>query len=530
MTCFEMNPMKLEFKKEFIPKHLFKELDFEGFLNLFKTDLKIIPHVILQPLGKSDAELHYGRLSNLKEQISRLRLNLDFLFDQCKQLPAVDYLLPFFKDKQLEGYHLFDLGRFITEDQKLASREEQIPLDSQKGICSKIRKILLKHLAEDYSSLKLNADEEKLHHAILDINQTLSAELQNLENKIFQETGIRIVYPFPKKINKSDKRLGKIKSSSDLNLKEQGDAIQLEINPQEPVVLLQEKKEELSQQLKLSLTSTLNQVNESLSDWFDSFNEYYKQRKQRVLDYTLLRTAKIHHLQLPKLSSSTIVTLKKGILPELQQKEAERYNPLDIHLKNGVNVLFGANMTGKTTALKTLYFHLVLAKFGLPVPAKSLELGFPEQTKLQLRSSGRLITGLSGFGDELRLFCELSNNSSVYLIDELFHSTDPTNGVKLTKAFLNGLSDSNSIFLCTSHYPEILELTNITLYKMKDIEKMSTTDDLQSLLENIPYEVEPISAKDLQGKLTHSNHPLEVALQFPLPEKILKNIRKKLEK
>ena len=104
------------------------------------------------------------------------------------------------------------------------------------------------------------------------------------------------------------------------------------------------------------------------------------------------------------------------------------------------------------------------------------------------------------------------------------------NPSQLTKAFLNGLSDSNSIFLCTSHYPEILELTNVTLYKMKDIEKMSTTDDLQSLLENIPYEVEPISAKDLQGKLTHSDHPLEVALQFPLPEKILKNIRKKLEK
>ena len=157
-------------------------------------------------------------------------------------------------------------------------------------------------------------------------------------------------------------------------------------------------------------------------------------------------------------------------------------------------------------------------------------MGFPDHTKLHLRSSGQLKSGLSGFGDELRFFCEMTGNFSIYLIDELFHSTDPANGIKLTKAFLQGFGDSNSIIMCTTHYPEVLELANITLYKMKDIEKMVPQGDLQSLLENIPYEIEQITSNDLHNQLKQSNYPLEVALQFPLPEKILENIQKELEK
>ncbi len=528
MTSFEMNPMKLEFKKEFIPEHLFRELDFGGFLDLFETDLKIIPHLILQPMIKSEAEKHYARLHNLEEQLSRHGVNLDLLFNQCLQLPAIDYLLPFFKNKYLEVYHLYDLGSFITENQKLVTQEERIPLNSKKSICKKIQGYLLEHLTEDFGSLKLTSDEKKLQLAILDINQILDSEQQKLENEIFKKTGIRMVYPFPKEISTSDERLGKAKSLSYLELKERGDVYQLAIKPQDPVASLQKKKEELTRKLKSSLSDTLNQLNESLSDCFELFDNYYKQRKQRVFDYVLLRTIKLNQLRLPRLSSSTIVSMNKGILPKLQEKE-ERYNPLDIQLKKGVNVLFGANMTGKTTVLKTLFFHLVLVKFGLPVPAESLELGFPEQTKLHLRSSGQLKSGLSGFGDELRFFCEMTESPSAYFIDELFHSTDPANGVKLTKAFLQGLGDSNSIFLCTTHYPEVLELADITLYKMKDIEKMTDGADLRSLLENIPYEIEPITSKDLKKHLTHSNHPLKVALQFPLPEKITINIRKKLE-
>jgi DNA mismatch repair ATPase MutS len=202
---------------------------------------------------------------------------------------------------------------------------------------------------------------------------------------------------------------------------------------------------------------------------------------------------------------------------------------LNIALGKGVNVLFGANMTGKTTVLKTLYFHLVLVKFGLPVPATVLTLGFPDRIGLQLRSSGQTGSGLSGFGEELRFFCGIDDSSSVYLIDELFHSTDPVNGVKLSKAFLMGLSASRSLFLCTSHYPDVLTIPGLTFFRMKDSELELNQSDIDHLLEQVPFEVETLPVGAVADNWTDSKKPLRIALHFPLSETIKQNIRKQLE-
>ncbi len=521
--------MKLEFENNIIPDSIYQELDFNGFLSLLETDLAMIPHLVLRPMNKGETEKHFSRLTNLKGQIVKHKGNLEIMIQLGQQLPPIDYLLPFFKDQQLEIYHLFDLGRFVRESLNLESHEICLPLQEDLDVCKNIEQILSNFLDKDFGSLKLSPQETEQQETINQLSQEINTELTKLEEEILKQTGIKMVYPFPREMGKSSESKSKMRNCSLLNLVDKDNSYRVEFNLQEPVTSLMKNKELHHQNWKKLISKKLESLNDILSDLYDPFLKYYNQRKIRIFDYILLNAAKKHGLCLPRFTVNSSVHLIQGVLPALRKGEGEHYKPLDLSLNKGVNVLFGANMTGKTTVLKTLYFQLTLVKFGLPVPAKSIELSFPDQVKLHLRSSGQLESGLSGFGDEIRFFCDMEDTPAVYLIDELFHSTDPVNGMILTDAFLSGLGNTNSIIFCTSHYPEVLELPDITFYKMKDIEEDSKQKDLNEILKEVPYELELLESTELHKSIKLSDKPLRLALRFPLPEKILNNLRKKLE-
>ena len=206
--------------------------------------------------------------------------------------------------------------------------------------------------------------------------------------------------------------------------------------------------------------------------------------------------------------------------------------PLDLALTSGASVLYGSNMSGKTTALKTIYYILTLIQFGLPLPAQSIKLHYPEHLFLMLKSSGDVRTGISTYGEELSFFAQQINDGSYILADELFLSTDPTNGTLLSEIVVRHMRGRDCLFFCTTHYPEMLDIKNVDLYRMEDPDPALVREhckDLRSMQEIMPYNLMPIASTDHEHIRT-SKAPLKTALLFDLADDIQAEIRKYLGK
>ncbi|MBT6498604.1 MAG: hypothetical protein HOK67_01710 [Deltaproteobacteria bacterium] len=522
--------MILEFESGIIPEHLFRDLGFESYLALFKQEIPILPRSILQPLGEKEARAHFKALAELDAFAASGELELSALLQHTANLPNLESLLPFLQDGTLEAFHLFELGRYLQENWTIQQLEKASPLPCRENPCQKMLSILSKQTADDFSRLKLSSAEKSLQKSLNDLSDRLSGELLAYEQTIFLKTGIKLIYPYPREISKDHENLDKILQCNLLNLIEQGDFYRTEYKLNAAVKNLLREQEKRQLDWQGLIAEKLKGINNTLTPFYKDLSAYYQLRKNRAYQYLLLSAKKAGGLTLPELTLVPRINMNQGILPELKKHAGEHYAPLDLSLEAGVNVLFGANMTGKTTVLKTLYFHLILVKFGLPVPAGALSTMFPRDVGLHLRSSGKTGSGLSGFGEEIRFFCEMSPSTAVYLVDELFHSTDPINGVALTEAFLKGLPAKDSIFICTSHYPEVLSIPGICLFKMKDIGEIPEQPDLNALLKRVPYQVEPLSPGAEKKQAVVSSAPLQIALRFPLPGTILKNLLEKLER
>ncbi len=521
--------MKLEFEGGFIPDQIFKELDFQGFLTCFEKNIPAIPHRILRVLNEAEAGEWFSRLADLDSRITRHGIDIADLLQKAGELPALDAMLPFYRNRQLEPFHLFDLGTFLKKDSRLKTLEKNIPVPEKESVCRQIHQDLELYTSDDCSNIILTPEEMALRSLLNSMEEKIAGELSLFEHEIHRQTGLKLIYPYPKEIEKDHKELERIKSCQFLKLKDEGVFFRIDYRLSETIKNLVRERQTSQNRWDQLMEQKLLEMNNILAPSLTAFTDYYEKRKQRLFDYVILAVKRDQGLCFPEFRSESIVKLKRGILPVLKNLHSDRYNPLDLELNSGVNLLFGANMTGKTTVLKTLYFHLVLAKFGLPVPAESFILSHLNRVELQLKSSGDTGRGLSGFADEIRFFCSPADPPSIFLIDEMFHSTDPINGVALSEAFLGGLRDSDNTYICTSHYPEVLNIPDIRFLRMKDFEGEIDTGDLKSLLEKVPYELEEISAGRLEKTVKDNKKPLQIALQFPLPETIKANIKKKLK-
>jgi len=122
----------------------------------------------------------------------------------------------------------------------------------------------------------------------------------------------------------------------------------------------------------------------------------------------------------------------------------------------GVTVITGANMGGKTIALKTVALNAYCALCGFPVFAKHATLPFLDFVEIlseDLQSSER---GLSSFGGEVikinELFSKAQKSKGLLLIDEFASGTNYEEGAKIFSALLRALKNTPSLSLLTTHF------------------------------------------------------------------------------
>jgi hypothetical protein len=146
--------------------------------------------------------------------------------------------------------------------------------------------------------------------------------------------------------------------------------------------------------------------------------------------------------------------------------------PLDKAVPNSVNLgkedkialLTGANMSGKTTFMRTLGINAVLVNLGLRPFAEELRIG-PIQLYTSMRNSDNLGESVSSFYAELHrirmLISRLEAGESIFfLLDEILKGTNTQDRISGSEALIHQMLNTQGFGIISTHDIELAELSN----------------------------------------------------------------------
>ena len=134
----------------------------------------------------------------------------------------------------------------------------------------------------------------------------------------------------------------------------------------------------------------------------------------------------------------------------------------DFETINGINVITGSNMSGKTSFMRTVGINVVLMNAGTFVLAKEFNASY-FKLFTSMRNSDDITKGISTFYAELLKIKKpieyMENNEYMLtLIDEVFSGTNSNDRITGAEILLRKLNRENSIVLITTHDFEICDL------------------------------------------------------------------------
>jgi len=196
----------------------------------------------------------------------------------------------------------------------------------------------------------------------------------------------------------------------------------------------------------------------------------------------------------------------------LLKKGLSKTTPISLELGNNENgiIISGPNAGGKSAALKTLALCVDMFLLGLPIPAEEAEIPFFTDILFEFGDSQSLDNELSTFSAHLlniNSILQKSSPSTLVLIDEIAHATDPIEGEALGCAIIDALIQTKTVFAITTHYRKV----KIKAFEHKNITIYSTGYDLKTL--QAQYHLHPNTIGE--------SYALQIASKVGLPQNII---------
>ena len=165
----------------------------------------------------------------------------------------------------------------------------------------------------------------------------------------------------------------------------------------------------------------------------------------------------------PELSDGE-VELRDMISPQIAdalEKRGERFTPVSITLARGATVLTGANMGGKSVAMKTTALNLLLAQCGFFPTARAARVPLFDGMYMISEDLESVDRGLSSFGGEIvrfnQVLTRLKSGFSFVLLDEFARGTNPDEGAAIVQAVTEYLDGRDAVTLLATHYDGVAE-------------------------------------------------------------------------
>lgn len=215
---------------------------------------------------------------------------------------------------------------------------------------------------------------------------------------------------------------------------------------------------------------------------------------------SMARATKEHNWTFPQ--------LLPGTPPQFQVKGL--YHPLvaspvayDIQFDKNRNflVLTGANMSGKTTFMRSLGVGALMAHLGMGVPAKKMEISFLQGIITNMHVEDNILRGESYFFAEVKRIKQtaeklLQDEPHLVLMDELFKGTNVLDAYECTKAVMDGLLNHNHhLMILSTHLYEVAH----KFENNSDIQFAYFVTELQDENYKFTYELKPGISNDRIG-------------------------------
>lgn len=165
----------------------------------------------------------------------------------------------------------------------------------------------------------------------------------------------------------------------------------------------------------------------------------------------------------------------------------------DVELGQGRNLLIitGSNMAGKSTFLKMISLHIILAQLGAPVRADSMRLR-PVRLFTVIDVEDDLVHGFSYFRVEVDRVMEviraaLAENDVLAIFDELFRGTNSIERVLAGREILRSLAATSGSFLMATHDMEYASLPD----ELDGAHNIHFTEEVDEKGVHFTYEAKP---------------------------------------
>ena len=127
-------------------------------------------------------------------------------------------------------------------------------------------------------------------------------------------------------------------------------------------------------------------------------------------------------------------------------------------------LLLGINMAGKSSYIKSIGISIILAQAGCYVPASTFTYKPYKSIFSRIISNDNLFKNLSLFAVEmieLRTILKNSDQYSLVLLDELSNGSETQSSVSILLTTLIKLYSIRSSFICSTHFHEILQFSEL---------------------------------------------------------------------
>ncbi|XZF13553.1 MutS-related protein [Chitinophagaceae bacterium MMS25-I14] len=239
--------------------------------------------------------------------------------------------------------------------------------------------------------------------------------------------------------------------------------------------MLRRELETMQEELGHRLTQEVAKVNKDTPYKELSSISYRARREMKHMVNRLM----LHYARLDAWQSMAQATkLNSWIFPELLPanplhfRAEGLYHPLiqhpvayeiDFSNRRNLLILTGANMSGKTTFMRSLGVGALLAHLGMGVPAKSMNISFLQGIITNMHVEDNILKGESYFFAEVKRMKHTAEKlvqpePHLVLMDELFKGTNVHDAYECTRAVVEGLLQRpNHLMVLSTHLYEVAQ-------------------------------------------------------------------------
>ncbi|KPV42777.1 MutS-related protein [Alicyclobacillus ferrooxydans] len=242
---------------------------------------------------------------------------------------------------------------------------------------------------------------------------------------------------------------------------------------------LEEAKATLSREEDIILGILTERLRETLPLWNQAAED------TADLDVRIAKVRMLHQFDgcIPEFTDALHVV--DAVHPETAdrlRKQSQTFTHITLRPEDGVNILFGSNMGGKTLSLSMLAAYQMLAQFGLPVPAKAFHTRLFFAIRFAATTGTDVHSGLSAYGSEVVRVSDcwralVSASPALIVFDEPVRSTNPIEGAALVTGLVRAARRQTegtlSVVWIATHFADPLSEPGITKFRVRGLQHHS---------------------------------------------------------